>query len=483
MSKRAFDARLRGRAVQQAADEGRIPQQSGPQSIPQGLKPIRSAAFSARLKSCPFKAAGFALACLSVAAVVGSSLAWAQADAAFPHSTQMLAKSSMAPGYSIPLEPLGFTAPSPYYLGQMYSTASLDFLDENRLLFTFRVSGLISRDAGNDATREERHIRAVVLALPGGTLLAEDVWTLHDRDRYLWMLKNGHFLLRDGDGLQLGDATLAMEPSLRFPGPLLTVQLDPDQQFLVTNSREPAQSKPETGTVPSPATAAADIVSDDKQSVAQPDYVVRILHREPADVMLFSRVRSAVHLEINGEGFLETLRGRGRDWLVNLNFFRGGSKPLANVDSTCSPSSAFVSQQEVLISACNAQGGRRLAALSTDGRRFWETTTPATEIWPQLVMAPNGLRLARETLVVPHAVGPMNPISWDDVKGQLVKVYDAADGKVALTTPASPVMDAGGNVAISPSGRRVAVIHGGAIEVYELPAAPALPDAATVNAR
>jgi hypothetical protein len=365
----------------------------------------------------------------------------------------------------------------------MYSTGSLDFLDENRLLFTFRVSGLISREPGNDATREERHIHAVVLSLPNGTLLAEDVWTLHDRDRYLWMLKNGHFLLRDGDGLQIGDATLALEPSLKFPGPLLTVQLDPDQQFLVTNSREPAGPKPEPGTVPSPATAAANIASDEKEEAGQPDYVVRILRREPAEVMLFSRVRSAVHLEINSEGYLETLRGKGADWLVNLSFFKGGGKPLAKVDSTCSPASEFVSKQEVLISACTAQGGRRLVALLTNGQRLWETTTPATEIWPQLVMAPNGLRLARETLVVPHAVSPTNPISWDEVKGQLVKVYDAANGKVVLTTPASPVMDAGGNVAISPSGRRVAVIHAGAIEVYDLPAPPEQPDAASLRAR
>ena len=38
------------------------------------------------------------------------------------------------------------------------------------------------------------------------------------------------------------------------------------------------------------------------------------------------------------------------------------------------------------------------------------------------------------------------------IKGQLVEVFDAANGKVALEAPASPMLDAGGNVAISPSG-------------------------------
>src|ERR1700721_1864069 len=59
-------------------------------------------------------------------------------------------KSSLAPAFSIPVEPLGFSAPGPIYLGQRNSLASLDFFDENRLLFTFRVPGLMHREAGSD---------------------------------------------------------------------------------------------------------------------------------------------------------------------------------------------------------------------------------------------------------------------------------------------------------------------------------------------
>jgi hypothetical protein len=63
------------------------------------------------------------------------------------------------------------------------------------------------------------------------------------------------------------------------------------------------------------------------------------------------------------------------------------------------------------------------------------------------------------------------------VKGQLVRVFNAADGKVALEAPASPALDSGGNVAISPTGRRVAILNAGAIQVFDLPAAPPLPAA------
>ena len=76
-----------------------------------------------------------------------------------------------------------------------------------------------------------------------------------------------------------------------------------------------------------------------------------------------------------------------------------------------------------------------------------------------------------------RAVTAYSPLDTDDIKGQLVRVFDAATGKVALEAPASPPLDAGGNVAISASGRRVAVLHDGAIEVFDLPAAPVLGNA------
>src|SRR5579863_6931360 len=45
--------------------------------------------------------------------------------------------ATVPPAFTIPIEPLGFTAPAPFYLGTRSTLASLDFLDEDHLLFTF----------------------------------------------------------------------------------------------------------------------------------------------------------------------------------------------------------------------------------------------------------------------------------------------------------------------------------------------------------
>jgi hypothetical protein len=216
------------------------------------------------------------------------------------------------------------------------------------------------------------------------------------------------------------------------------------------------------------------VTTDEVESYTQPNIVLRIVQLATGKVMLVSRTRTTVHLPINSEGFVEALRGKGREWVLNLKSFRGGDHIIGRLDSMCAPSVEFISNPEVLITTCNPDSSRWMVAMSTDGKKLWNAAKPPTQIWPRLIMAPNGLRMARETLEVTHPVDTFSPLSFDDVKGQLVEVYDALSGKVDLTAPASPVLDGGGNVAISPSARRVAILDAGAIQVYELPS-PATP--------
>ena len=198
--------------------------------------------------------------------------------------------------------------------------------------------------------------------------------------------------------------------------------------------------------------------------------------------MLVSRVRSTVHLPINAEGYLERLRGNGQTWLLNLSYFTGGSRVVGRVESSCSPVFEFISQNELLVKGCTSWGGSRLVALTADGRRLWDEVSATSEVWPNTAMSPDGSRLAFETLEVSRPVNAFNPLEGEDVRGQLVRIINAADGSVALEATASPPLDAGGNVAISPSGRRAAILIDGAVQVFDLPAAPALPGPSTTPA-
>jgi hypothetical protein len=392
-------------------------------------------------------------------------------------------KPTIAPSFTIPAAALGFTAPGSIYLGFRYSMASLDFLDDDHLLFTFRVPGLIRRENGRIPGEDERQIRAVVVEIKTGRVEAEALWTVHDRTRYLWMLKDGHFLLRDRDGLEQGDSSLVLKPFLQFPGAVEWLEMDPQQQYIVTNSNEPAKLEAKPDQVNSPPTAAVNMETDAQKTSAAADpipsapadTVVRILQRATGKVMLVSRSRSSVHLPINADGYLERLRGNGQSWMINLNFFTGGNRILGHVESNCSPEFNFVSQSEFLVSGCTAWGGTRLDAFTTDGRRLWEEDVTSSETWSITTMSPDGSRMAYETLEVSRPVNAYNPLDSKDIKGQLVRIINAADGAVALEVAASPQLDMGGNVAISPTGKTVAVLSGGAIQIFDLPPPPPVP--------
>jgi len=426
-------------------------------------------------------------AVLRAAALVGMlcgvASSWAQgqgvpgfAEAARAEEHQpapVTVNASQPPAFSIGVEPLGFSGPGTAFLGQNVSFASLDFLDENRLLFTFRVPGLIRREEGSPPASDERHIRALVLVLPSGAVEAETVWTLHDRGRYLWMLKDKHFLLRDGAELKEGDARLELKPALRFPGPLEWIEMDPSQEFLVAGSREPLAGK----AMEAPARMVGDpngAKTEDARD--QTDLVLRILHRDSGQVMLSSRLKAAVHLPINGNGYLESLHARGIEWQLSEHSFNGGITPVARLLSTCAPSSSFVSQHELVAGLCNTLGDHTLKALTTSGRVLWEVQLSDREVWPLLVMAQSGTRLAQEALMVARPINASGMLTTDDLKGQVVHVYDAANGHLALSAEVSPALDAGGNVAISPSGRRVAVLNGEALEIFELDTPPSVPE-------
>ena len=385
-------------------------------------------------------------------------------------------RTSQPPAWTIPAGPLGFAPPGEIYLGARYSLVSLDFLDEDRLLFTFRVPGLFRRDPTGLPGETERHIRAVVLHIPDGAVQAEALWTLHDYGRYLYMLDGGKFAVRDRGTLSLSDGSLLLTPWLTFPGPLLYVEFDPSRQHVVTESSEPAAVRPSSGDSPGPATAHASISTGETATDSQKtETILRILRRSSGEVILLNRVRTAVHIPFNGDGYLEPLRSRSNTWLVQFNAFTGGNSRAGTVESTCAPRLDFVASREYLATACGPSGAQWLVAATLEGRRLWERSEGSNTVWPLLAQSRSGTRLIRETLQTTHVVNAIAPLSGDDITKQEVAILDSATGKEVLRAQASPIFDAGGNAALSPSGRRAAILIEGGIQVFELPEAPPIP--------
>ncbi len=390
-------------------------------------------------------------------------------------------KPTLPPTFTIAVDPLGFSVPGEYYLLRGESLVSLDFLDEDRVLFTFRLPSLMQRDGGDLQSNQKQQIQAFVLALPSGEVEARATWTVPDHSRYLWKFNDGHFLLREADGLDEGDAKLQMKPYLHVPGRLLWIAMDPGQHVVITNFLEPAGASQNPGErgplVAGPSTAATDEQTSGEHKVL----VARTQKLDSGEVVHESRVpwtNQTTDWPVNSEGYLETSQAKGVDWVLTLNAFSGGDRELARIESTCPPETNFVSELEFLVTTCNANSGWNIGAMSTRGGSLWELRTAMNAMMPLVTIALNGKRVARETLLLKRPADKYKRmVGVRDLQGQIVKVFDAANGKVILESPLTPIFDGGGNVAISPSGERVAILNAGAIQVFQLPAPPAVPRA------
>lgn len=383
-------------------------------------------------------------------------------------------KASLEPAFSILVSPMGFSIPGTSYLLRRQQLVSLDFLDENRLLFSFHVaSGLRERDSDEDQERRQR-IHAVVVDIATGKAGIEADWSMPDRRRYLWILNDGHFLLRTADGLDEGDAELKTKEYLHWPGRLMWIEMDPEQKFLVANSVEASTGIQAAGAAVSVPVEkqVTGVKTGDKKEVL----TIRTVRRDTREVVKTTKTAWTSQTSdwpINSKGYVETVHDKGPRWVMKYQPHVGDKGwAVVNPNSVCVPQGAFVTDSEMLVSRCDPQDGWKLTAANVTAlKTLWETNIGSNTMWPLLMTSRDGLRAARETLVLKRSAEKYTSgVQIEDVQGQMVRVFDTATGKAVMEAPIRPIYDGGGNVAVSPSGKRVAVLNGNAIQVYELPA-------------
>lgn len=355
------------------------------------------------------------------------------------------AQPAIAPSLRIPAEPLGYAPPGSNAVGERAVLLSLEFLDENHLLFSFRVPGLLKRSEGELAGRQ---IRAVLLELTEGHVVAEGLWRADGRLRSIWPTGNGEFLLRTGNEIKRGNAALELKPFLRFDGPIDWVSLSPDGSHLAVDTEGQEEEK---------------------------EHTLRIVEGTSGKVILESHNKAMIPLELLHDSFLEPLSGRGIGWILNRHYFTGPSHAMAALESECTPVYHPLDERLNLLSACTNKGAEQMLAVGVNGRLLWQLNGSESELWPEITRAASGQRFLRESLMLNRPVWRNPQVDPREIRGELVEVIDAADGRLVFSATTSPVLDGYGNAALSPSGRRVALLREGAVQIFELPAPQIIP--------
>jgi hypothetical protein len=379
------------------------------------------------------------------------------------HGEQKNNDAGPKPDVRIPVEQLGYVAPSSFYLTSRLSSISLDFIDKDHLLFTFRTPGLMQRLPNEPPDDEDQNIRAAVLELPSGKVVAKTDWRMHDRSRYLWRLSEGRFLVRQRSSLFVTDASLELRPYITSDTTLQSVQISPDRKLIVVES----ESKKEgPRTVASTMPTFGDVIPEPKP------VQIYILHADTRSIIAHAETLNAVGIPMLGEGRLQSIPGNQNKWLIRYLPFHGEERTLAEVQSFCHPTEETVSGDVALIVTCpRSSNDHQVFAINLDGKTLWQQRWESRYIWPTFQLTQDGSRFAYSSLQVNHPVGIMDPIDETNIVHQMVGVFDTKTGQLRIVKDANPILSAGQNYALSPDGLRFAVLRDKAIEVYDLPPA------------
>jgi hypothetical protein len=373
------------------------------------------------------------------------------------------------PEERIPVDPLGYRPPGPLYMLSKKVFSSLNFIDAHHLLFTFHQSRLLQRERNPQPSEDDQVIRAVVLRVSDGQVQESSEWRMHDRGRYLWSLGDGKFLIRERNSYFLTDSSLKLRPYVDVASPVYATEVSPDGRILVVEHEYEKHTSEEHTRLEAQAAKFGDpLPSEDTQ--------ITLMDVPSRQVLAALHTHLPVTVPITSTGYVGVTQGKGQDeFLVSFIPFDGQPLVLGKVASTCTPHENFLNPKALMIESCGPKSPDvYLDAWTIDGKKLWTGHREGHLVWPTLAYSGTGNRFAVGLLRATHFVDLADSLNDEDVREQVVQVFDSVTGALLLTTNASPILTSGANFALSEDGEHLAVLRAGAIEIYKVPS-PAAP--------
>jgi hypothetical protein len=364
--------------------------------------------------------------------------------------------------------PLGYRPPGPLYMLSGKAFTSLDFIDAHHLLFTFRQPRLMRREENPGRFDNDQVIQAITLDVPGGTVQASAEWRMHDRSRYLWPLGGGRFLVRQRNTFSLTDASLKLHAYIDVATPVLQTEVSSDGHILVVEHQYERHTPEEHSKLEAQARQYGEPPPAEDTQIT----VLKIASRE---VLAALKTENPIHVPITSTGYVGVAKDKGEDqFLIRFIPFEGESLVLGRVASTCTPHEEFLSPDALMIESCGPKSPDvYLDAWTTKGKKLWNGQREGHLVWPTFAYSRTSGRFAVSLLHVNHFIDLVDSLNDEDVREQVVQVFDSATGALLMATTASPILTAGQNFALSEDGERLAILREGAIEIYKVPPPPA----------
>lgn len=335
---------------------------------------------------------------------------------------------------------------------------TLDFVDDDHLLFTFNPKKLLIRHADCPPDHNDHLVDAAVFEVSSGKVVRQTEWYVHDRRRYLWSLGSGRFLLRRLNDLYEVDTSLQEKLLFSSPKPLLwvTVAADGGQIVVETEDAGPAAK------------------SKAKQAAQKRMVKIEFLDARTLAVQRTIKSAGIVNLEATSSGFADVSKMGGSTWLIRFGPTGKERRNIARVRTQCTPDVFYTGSNTLLIGRCAVNSrDYSVSAFTVTGHNLWRQHWSAQRYLPVVRESEYGSRFAFSTLRAPPVTSESTAENDGDAGNsdleQNVQVLDTASGTRVLSVAATSALIQQ-NFSLSPDGSSLAVLHDSTIEIYQLPA-------------
>lgn len=357
------------------------------------------------------------------------------------------------PAAQIELSPLGYGGLSGGARLSGTANISLDFLDARHVLLTFNPKRLFKRLPDCPPTHNDRLMHAVVLEVPGGKVVKEADWYLHDARRYVWPLSSGRILLRRLNRLYEVNADLEEKLVLDSPKELIWVSVTPDGKQIIAETNEDAA-------------AGKGSAKDNVQTT------FAFLDADSMAVQRTMKSHRAINLQGTTSGFAD-LRNGGDVWLVRFGPSARDRVNITRIKARAAPNILYSSANTLLVGRCSLSGNDYIvSAFTVTGNHLWKQHWSECRYTPVITVSEDGSRFAASTIAIAPVATPAQGDGeepHDEPLEQRIQVFDTAGGNSVLSVKAERAVLDGKISSLSPDGRQLAVISENKLNLYSLP--------------
>lgn len=369
-------------------------------------------------------------------------------------------ESSNHPSKSIAIRSLGYAPRLNRDISQLDNEEALMWVGEQQILVAFNPHTLVHRNGVATIDAPVRKIHAVLLDVSTSRVLSTVDWELSDSGRFLWQLSGNQILVHAGNELRVYDSKLTMTSRFPLAGPLGFVRISPNGELMAIGIIKERHS--------------LDLhqkLSEALNQNPEEDVELLVLDKEFKVIAKARTTSDLMPPTLLNEGQVTLLAQPNKRYRLAMLTWGNQTVTLARFSSACTPELSSFAPNLVFIRSCDKTNGfPEFRVLRTDGRVVWRESPNPEELGHEAKGNESSRTFAIKILHASSAVSPGSVFHGTDLVDEEVRVYRASDGKRLSSYHAEAPAPSHGGYSLSPDGSQLAVLSGGQIFIYSVPA-------------